>query len=322
MIRVGAVNIDTSHPMGFGDSMKKDGRMKYVGVYNDSFRSNEEVDGFIARYGLERRCDTLEELAGMCDIGFIQGCDWDDHLRCAQPFIQMGKPVFLDKPAVGREADCQKVRELVRQGAAIIGSSSARYAYEIQEFLKIPQEERGEIVTVIGTSGVDEFNYGIHIAEILGGLLGQGAQAVQYMGQGQAQGSVSETYFVRFENGKSGIYTTLTGAWQPFAVIVITTKNTYELKLDSTRLYDALIEQIANYMEGKPHILAPAGAILESVEIMLAGSASRSKGGVLVPLNTLDGTDGAFDGPEFWKKYSAASGAMYAYFESPSPRAI
>ena len=157
MIRVGAVNIDTSPPMGFGDSMKKDGRMKYVGVYNDSFRSNEEVDGFIARYGLERRCDTLEELAGMCDIGFIQGCDWDDHLRCAQPFIQMGKPVFLDKPAVGREADCQKVRELVRQGAAIIGSSSARYAYEIQEFLKIPQEERGEIVTVIGTSGVDPY---------------------------------------------------------------------------------------------------------------------------------------------------------------------
>ena len=83
MIRVGAVNIDTSHPMGFGDSMKKDGRMKYVGVYNDSFRSNEEVDGFIARYGLERRCDTLEELAGMCDIGFIQGCDWDDHLQSA-----------------------------------------------------------------------------------------------------------------------------------------------------------------------------------------------------------------------------------------------
>ncbi len=41
MIPVGAVNIDTSHPMGFGDSMKKDGRVK--------------VEGFIARYGLERR---------------------------------------------------------------------------------------------------------------------------------------------------------------------------------------------------------------------------------------------------------------------------
>lgn len=55
MIPVGAVNIDTSHAMGFGDSMKKDGCVKYVGVYNDSFRSDAEVEGFIARYGLERR---------------------------------------------------------------------------------------------------------------------------------------------------------------------------------------------------------------------------------------------------------------------------
>ena len=72
MIRVGAVNIDTSHPMGFADSMKKDGRMQYVGVYNDSFRNDKEVEGFIARYGLEKRCLSIEELAEMCDIGFIQ----------------------------------------------------------------------------------------------------------------------------------------------------------------------------------------------------------------------------------------------------------
>lgn len=72
MIRVGAVNIDTSHPMGFADSMKKDGRMQYVGVYNDSFRNDKEVEGFIARYGLEKRCLSIEELAEMCDIGFTR----------------------------------------------------------------------------------------------------------------------------------------------------------------------------------------------------------------------------------------------------------
>ena len=170
MIRVGAVNIDTSHPMGFADSMKKSGRMGYVGVYNDSFRGPEEVEGFIERYGLERRCGTLEELAGMCDIGFIQGCDWEEHIRCAMPFINAGKPVFLDKPAVGNLRDVRKLERLVREGAVVLGSSSARYCYEIQEFLAVPEAERGEIITVLGTTGVDEFNYGIHIVEAIGGL--------------------------------------------------------------------------------------------------------------------------------------------------------
>ena len=62
MIRVGAVNIDTSHPLGFGEVMERDNRARYVAVYNDSFRDHGEVEGFIRRFGLERRCDTLEEL--------------------------------------------------------------------------------------------------------------------------------------------------------------------------------------------------------------------------------------------------------------------
>ena len=51
MIRIGAVNIDTSHPLGFGEVMEKDDRARYVGVYNDSFRPDSEVEGFIRRFG-------------------------------------------------------------------------------------------------------------------------------------------------------------------------------------------------------------------------------------------------------------------------------
>lgn len=313
MIRVGAVNIDTSHPMGFADAMTKlGGRMGYVGVYNDSFRGDAEVEGFIRRYGLEKRCGSLEELAQMCDIGFIQGCDWDDHLRCAEPFLRLGKPVFLDKPAVGNLADCRRVRQLVEGGAVIIGSSSARYAYELQEFLSRPVEERGEIVHVSGTAGVDEFNYGIHIVEALGGLLGQGAEEVRWVGRSDAGGAYSESYFVRFASGCGGVYHTFTGVWQPFAITVMTTKATYQFMLDSNRLYQALMEQICLYMEGKPNLLVGPEALLESVEIMLAGAASRARGGAPVRLEELDEAGPAYDGRRFWTEYRAASGPMYA----------
>lgn len=312
MIRVGAVNIDTSHPMGFGEVMEQDGRARYVGVYNDSFRNDNEVAGFMRRFGLEKRCQSLEELADLCDIGFLHGCNWDDHLRCMKPFLERGKPVFVDKPIVGNLSDCEKLQALADQGAVILGASSARYAYEVRDFLAIPAQERGEIVTVSGTAGVDEFNYGVHIVEAIGGLVGPGAQWVRYLGRGAADGKYSESYYVQFANGKSAVYNTFTGTWQPFVMTVMTTKTTYQFKMDSSKLYAALLDEICCFLEGKPHHLAPVPALLESVKIMLAGAASRAQGGAAVALNALTADGPAYDGAAFYRSYAQAAGPMYA----------
>lgn len=311
MIRIGAVNIDTSHPLGFGEIMEKGNRARYVGVYNDSFRPDEEVEGFIARFGLEKRCATLGELADMCDIGFIHGCDWDDHLRCAMPFIEKGKPVFIDKPVVGNLADCRRIEDLVKKGAVILGSSSARYAFELQQFFAIPAEDRGGIVHVIGTSGVDEFNYGVHIVEAIGGILGQGSQSVKYIGKGEAEGNYAESYFIQYENGKSAIFNTFTSTWQPFVITIITTKSTYHFRIDSSRLYEALINEICNYMEGKPNLLVGPDALLESIKVMLAATASRAQKGNPIALNALTTDMPAYDGKLFWEGYAAAAGKLY-----------
>lgn len=312
MIRIGAVNIDTSHPLGFGEALEQIGRAKYIGVYNDSFRNNAEVDGFIRRFGLEKRCNSLDELADMCDIGFIHGCNWDDHLRCAQPFLARNKPVFIDKPLVGNLEDCSRVEELTAAGAVILGCSSARYCYEIQEYLNRPVHERGETVQLFGTSGVDEFNYGIHIVEAAGAILGTGAQWVKYLGRSCADGKYCESYYVQYANGKSFLYNTFTGIWQPFALTIMTTKTTHQFTVDSSRLYRALLEQICNYMENKPNLLVPVTDLLESVRIMLAGSASRSADGKPIFLSELTPCQPSFNGGRFWQTYAASAGSMYS----------
>ena len=35
------------------------------------------------------------------------------------------------------------------------------------------------------------------------------------MGRGEAGGKYSESYFVQYENGKSAVFNTFTGTWQP-----------------------------------------------------------------------------------------------------------
>ena len=88
MFRIGTVNIDTSHAPSFAEILQKGDVARYTCVYNDGFRTDEEVDAFITRFGLEKRYTSLEEMAGNVDIAFIQGCDWDRHLALAEPFVK------------------------------------------------------------------------------------------------------------------------------------------------------------------------------------------------------------------------------------------
>ena len=165
---------------------------------------------------------------------------------------------------------------------------------------------------LFGTGGVDEFNYGIHIVEAAGALLGTGAEWVRYLGRSQADGKYCESYYVQFKNGKSFLYNTFTGIWQPFAITIMTTKTTHTFTIDSSRLYTALLEQICNYMENRPSLLVPASDLLESVKIMLAGSASRAAQGQAVALDALHPALPSYNGGRFLQGYAASAGAMYA----------
>lgn len=311
MIRIGAVNIDTSHPMGFGEEFEKDTRGKYVGVYNDSFRNEDEVDGFIQRFSLEKKCKTIDELVEISDIGIIHGCDWDKHIYYAMPFIKKEKPVFIDKPLVGSITDCKKILELCQNGAKILGSSSVPYCKEIQNFLAIPIENRGEIISVFASSGVDEFNYGIHVVEGILALTGIDVKSVKFLGRGQRNEYFCESFAISFENGITAMYHTMTGCWQPFIFTIITTKNTYSFKIDSSKLYNSLVNEICNYMENKPNIMTAPEAIVQAIKVMLAGKDSRENNGKEIEINEISENLVGFDGKLFAKNYANASGPMY-----------
>ena len=311
MIRVGVVNIDTSHPMAFGQKMIDDGRARYVAIYNDGFRGDDEVQGFMQKYELEKHCQSVEELAGMVDIGFIQGCNWDTHLNYVDPFIKLGKPVFIDKPIVGSMPDLKKLQELTAAGAVILGSSSARYAQEIVDFLEIPVEERGEIVSIFGSCGVDEFNYGVHIVEIIGGLMGTGAKDCRFAGKATVGGKLCETYLATYENGVSATYSLFTGTWQPFTVTIQTTKKTYTFTVDTSKIYMAMLKRIFDYMETGKSTLATMDELSETIKIMLAGKISRENDGKVVAMADIPEDYEGYDGALFEKGYAAAAAKMY-----------
>lgn len=311
MIRIGVVNIDTSHPLSFSAYFRKGDRARYAAVYNDSFRGDEEVEAFIRNHGLDKRCATIDELADCTDVGFIQGTNWDNHLAQAQPFIDRGKPVFIDKPFVGNISDCRKVEALAAGGAKILGSSSLRYVKETTDFLAIPVEQRGEIVNVYATSGVNDFDYAIHASETIGGLLGPGAQSVTYCGCGEVGGARAETFFVRFDSGQSAVYNVCIGVWQPFEVVITTTKSTHQYRVDTSVIYHPMLDLICDAVETGAPFIVPVSDITESVKILIAGRISREKNGATVALADIPDDDPGFNGAAFQDYYASKTSKMY-----------
>lgn len=305
MIRVGTVNIDTSHPIAFAELFLKDGRAKYTAVYNDGFRTDEEVKNFMDKFGVEKRYYDLSEMAKCIDIVFIQSCNWDRHIELMMPFVEAGVPVFVDKPLVGSIDDCKAVEKLVENGAVIIGSSAMRYTYEHKDILSKSIDERGEIVHLSATVGVDEFNYAIHAVEsLLGFFRGIKAISTTFVGTAVVGGSECDTFFVKFENGVTATYHICTKAWQPSTLTVVTTKTTYAFKIDSGKVYEALLGEVLNYMEGKENNVATVYELTEATKIMLAGKQSKIDGGVEVSINNIR-SEKFFDGYAFEKEYES-----------------
>jgi len=312
MINIGVVNIDISHPKAFSEYLLKGDRARFTAVFNDGFRGDDEVLAFMKRNNIKKRCSCIEELVDHVDIGFIHSCNWENHLRQAMPFIVRRKPVFIDKPLVGSLSDCRKLEELASKGAVILGSSSVRYAEEVKNFVDIPEEERGKIVNIFGTSGVDEFNYTIHIVEAIGGIAGAGAVSNKFVGCSEIDGKKCETFYIKFNNGIAAIYNSFHGTWQPLEIVIMTTKDTYRFRIDIIKSYEALLDMVCDYMETKINALAPVNKITESVKIMIAGKISRQKGGVEVNLTDLPDVDPGYDGNLFEAGYVASAIKIYS----------
>lgn len=312
MIKIGGVSIDVSHPKAFATYLESNCmNMRYEFIAKESFRDDTQADWFVKRFGLKCKVNKIEDMVDKVDIGFIQSCNWEKHLDQAMPFIEKGKPVFIDKPIVGSMKDIERLRALVSNGAKIYGSSSVRYCKEIRDFLNIDVKERGEIVSIYASCGMDEFNYAIHVVEGISALAQSKAVSGRYLGKSVGSDGVNaETFSVNFENGIMGIYQIIKGNWYPFTFTVMTTKSTYTFGIDADELYGALLKEIYYELKNKKSRLTDCETLINCTQAMLCGKKSKESCGGEVEIDMLDSSD-KFDGYEFENGYSKTAAALY-----------
>ena len=204
-------------------------------------------------------------------------------------------------------ADVKEFERLDAEGKVILGTSAMRYTYEHESFFAIPEEERGNIIHISVMVGVDEFNYAIHAVESIMGFIGDVRPvSTRYLGTNTVGDVPCDSYYVLFENGVSACYHICKKGWQPSTALVMTSKTSFAYKIDSNKVYEAMLKQVCAYMAGRENKLATVTQMTDSIKLMLAGKKSMANGGTVENIADLTESDPSFDGTAFEEFYAAS----------------
>ena len=104
---------------------------------------------------------------------------------------------------------------------------------------------------------------------------------------------------------------TFLSGWRPFNVSIMTTKTSLCFKIDSSKIYRALLERVSETLRTGIRKTASIEQILNVSEFMLCGKRSRDiENGEEVLITQLDEND-AFDGSAFERAYASSAVVMY-----------
>lgn len=305
-MRIGVVDLDTSHPQNWIPILRRLGH-EVVGLWDGG---DVHPEGYSRKFAAEHQIpvvfDTLAAMVGEVDCAIVHGCDWDSHIAKARPFVEAGKAVLLDKPVAGKLADLEQIRQWVKSGARLAGGSSLLFAYEVKRWLDQPVAERGEAHTVFCGCAVDDFNYGIHAYAMLTNILGGGAVSVRHLNH-----HVQDLVQITWQDGRTAVLCIGTAAkWMPFYATIVTELAPQHIVADAGTLYAALLEAVLPYLAGESNTPPlPLETWLQPELCALAARYSKQHQGQEVRLDALPALlqdDEGYDGARFAQGYRLA----------------
>ena len=298
MIRIGLVDLDSSHPQAFARILRT-----LPGVAVTALWDGHDVwpTGYDRQFAAEQNiplvCSRLEEMPDHVDAAMLHGVNWDTHLEKALVFMREGKPVLIDKPVVGTARDCRRLVELQQEfGTPVYGGSSLRYASEVAA-LRSEVGSREHLLSVVASGPGDFFSYGIHTTEMLQGLVGLGVRSVRFVTESRAP-----VLAVTYADG----FVALVSLQMPFhewSLAAYSDQGLRSTKVDTENLYRPFLERFVSLLKGEQPEDSLSGPV-EAVRIHIAASIAQESGKEVL-LDELP-EDAGFDGRSFAREYAEA----------------
>jgi hypothetical protein len=298
MIRIGLVDLDTSHPQAFLRILRTipgvevsalwDGHDVWPAGYDTTFARENAIPVV---------CSRLEEMPEHVDAAMIHGTNWDSHIDKALVFMKAKKPILIDKPVVGSAGDCDRLLDLQQKfGTIVYGGSSLRFAREVTAMREAVGARAG-LMSVVAAGPGDFFSYGIHTTEMLQGCVGNGVRSVRAITQHKVP-----VLAVTFHDG----FVALLHLQLPFhewSLGVYTDKGIRSSTVAVEGLYEPFLHNFVSLLKGETVDYSLAGPV-EAVRVHLAAKIALEKG-IEVSLDSLP-RDPGFSGRAFAEEYAAA----------------
>ncbi len=297
-MRIGIVDIDTSHPENWIPIERELGH-EIVGILDHGeIHPAGYAQEFAKRLNVPRAFASINEMVAEVDCAALHSCNWDTRVARARPFVEAGKALLVDKPFAGRGADVEQFRAWAKAGTRITGGSSLRFCDEVRDWLAKPVEERGVPHTVFCGCGVDDFNYGIHAYSMLSGIMGAGIASAQHLSEGPQR-----RIRVNWKDGRVGFLVIGKADWQPFYATIVTNKGATHLVADAGKLYRAILEVCLPYLAGQKDAPVPFDDLIEPERCALAARLSWLNHDREVTLDEIGAATDGYDGAAFAVEY-------------------
>jgi hypothetical protein len=299
-LRVGLVDLDTSHPANFIPIIRSLGHEVVALFDGGAVYPEGYAQSFARDHGIPTVYESLGEMAAEVDLAFIHSCNWDIHVERARPFIEAGKAVFIDKPLAGNIRDLRQMIAWSEQGALITGGSALRYCYELENWISHNNASEEWVYALAGCS-VDEYNYGIHAYTLMHGLMGTGIEQARHLG---TNGAGQHQVELSWRDGRQAVISVGTSAgYLPFYATIVTQRKVEHIDVDNSRLYQALLERVLPYFAGETSAPISLEEMAEVEMAAIAAKLSREQGGGIVKLKEIPEHYSGYDGAAFAQHY-------------------
>ena len=114
MLKIGFIDLDTSHPRSFAKRLNAMPDVQVTGVFDRGrVKSADETVGFAAEFGIEIYGTALE-LARSSDGVMVLSADWETHFDDVMTCLEVGTACYCDKPVFGSRDEISQFLEAAR----------------------------------------------------------------------------------------------------------------------------------------------------------------------------------------------------------------
>ncbi len=245
-------------------------------------RNQQFARQVMAAVKVPHQSQSLAEAAERSEGAFV--CDmWGEyHREQALPFLEQGKPVFVDKPLAESVADARAMVLAAQKSGTVLSTCSAmRYDEALMELVAELQNGLGRprIVTVCCPCYQDLARYSVHGIEIMLEVI---RQPPVIRVRNISQGVRRHLLLLDFADGATGVI----HSWENHAYSVTVTAESGQrvVFLDDQQSHKRMLEAVLKSFERRKPVV-DYGSVLEVVRVIEAGNESRMRGGAAVELS-------------------------------------